>query len=421
NYLAVGTNTELQIYSFDGASLSYIIGLEEAAASISWGPVVFDDMGVPNYKLVTSNPIWLSVTVYSFNTSVITPITTAVPTSANAAVSWHPIHQHIIGIGYSNGSNAQVGLLEFDGASLFPLGTPLTITPGTNTNAIDWSSSGEQLSAVTDEGALEVFNVATNSSTPLVSEAIEIHAEQNIASVSFAPSFDLNDNFLAIGGSTPPDNFELQLYEIIETEIAPNNHTITNNLVTKITTNDFDGNGNGDGVGIRANSLTNYVAANTSCNNDIAYELVSSDYITSQANARGVYNIDCADETLDQVKQTLDYVEPIALQTQQISIAVQSINNKIPLIPSQQPITNGSNLRPPLGTQTISQHGSYFLNEDVDSYIFINASDVTLDLNGFTVRGTIIIAQNNQKITIRNGKILPTDTYNIVLSTNHNT
>lgn len=437
SYLAVGTGDGFSIYSFASSVLTFIAGntLESNITSLSWAR---KEDGSPYYHLVTSNANAPFVFVFTLDSTTLAPYEEFISydgpaLSANAAVSWHPSHQNIIGVGYEDGGSAQVGSLEFTGDELFLAGTPLTMTPGTNTNAIDWSSSGEQLAAVTNQGAIEIFSLDIAGLNQLTSQATALHDGQNIASVSFAPADDL----IAIGGNDPDtDGSEVQLYRIAIAETAHNNHTITNNLVTKVMTNDFDG------VGIRANSSANYVAANTCCNNNISYELVSPEYITSQANARGVYNIDCANGTLDEVKEILNQTAPLSGQISEIQSQVfemqnqvsnlqdnvttinntvnliseeswsieskaEAISDKIDLVPSQYPISQGEVARTALSTQTISQPGSYFLNEDVTGDIIITSSEVTLDLNGFTLRGKITIGENFLKITIRNGKIAP--------------
>jgi len=443
-HLAVGTGDGFNIYSFTPPALTFMAesNLESNITSLSWAP---REDGSPYYHLVTSNDNAPFVFVFTLDSTTLQPFEEFIPysgpaLSANAAVSWNPVHTNIIGVGYENSGSAQVGLLDFNVnvQSLSPLGTPLTITPGTNTNAVDWSSSGEQLSAVTDEGAIEIFILDTGDTDQLILQANAVHTDQNIASVSFAPGDDL----LAIGGNNPGDNNEVQLYQITALEAIPNHHTITNNLITKTTTNDFDG------VGIRADSNTNYVAANTCCNNDIAYELVSPEYITSQANARGIYNVDCTDFTPDQVIEILNQIVPLSSQvtamseqvsemhgeifqlqetTNQIQNDVNTINNtvnlisqeswsieskaevisdKISLIPSQFPVTQGTIKREPLTTVTfISRPGSYFLNENMETDMYITSSGVTLDLNGFTLRGKIQTSQDLQEITIKNGTI----------------
>jgi hypothetical protein len=76
----------------------------------------------------------------------------------------------------------------------------------------------------------------------------------------------------------------------------------------------------------------------------------------------------------------------------------------ISLIPYQVPITQATNPRTPLSSKTISQSGSYFLNENVTGNITITSNNVTLDLNGFTIIGGITLSDSGAaKIIIKNG------------------
>jgi hypothetical protein len=88
----------------------------------------------------------------------------------------------------------------------------------------------------------------------------------------------------------------------------------------------------------------------------------------------------------------------------------------IELIPAQYPIAQATISRTPLSPKTISQPGSYFLNENA-SDITITSSEVTIDLNGFTVNGSITINNNTtSKVVIKNGIV---DGGNINLGTSN--
>jgi len=208
--------------------------------------------------------------------------------------------------------------------------------------------------------------------------------------------------------------------------------TIKNNSVKNVTS------GGTAGVGIFANSNLNYVAQNTSCSNDLNYSLVDTLFLGSQANARGVDNVDYSLPNKSNVittdfSGTYTTIAAIINENWSIESKCEVISDKITLIPAQLPIDQ--EITPPtslMGTFTISQPGSYFLRADVSPTptnpptpaIVINASDVTLDLNGFTVYGTITIAAGLQNIAIKNGTLtnfspaisLANGTSNIILT-----
>jgi hypothetical protein len=86
---------------------------------------------------------------------------------------------------------------------------------------------------------------------------------------------------------------------------------------------------NKNGVGMKTDSSINYVAQNTSCYNDINYQDVQTQYLDSQANARGVDNIDCNLTTPDEVTEILHEAWSIESKSEIIS---SKINTVVPAI-----------------------------------------------------------------------------------------
>lgn len=164
-------------------------------------------------------------------------------------------------------------------------------------------------------------------------------------------------------------------------------NTVTNNSVQSIT--NFDSNA----VGISVNSSDNFVAKNYVALSDVSYDTtVATQYVTSQANARGAYNIAAAQQTPD---------------------TVEVINSKIdiPAPCSLTPIVSGgtthTNKQIITGPSSLIDSGDYCLSADLTGGdIVISGNNISLDLNGYTVyNGTYGIDITGSKVDILNGTI----------------
>jgi hypothetical protein len=156
-------------------------------------------------------------------------------------------------------------------------------------------------------------------------------------------------------------------------------------------------------VGIFADSSAHYVAENFSCNNGFFnYSLVEQPFIASQANARGVDNIDCSLTNPDTVEVINSKVD-ILLQGTDGGGCCPTEITAAGLAPTPTIIT---------GDIIITNSGTYCLAKNTITPslgIQISASNVVLDLGGHTLYGRISI--NNfvnaaQNITIKNGTII---------------
>ncbi len=188
--------------------------------------------------------------------------------------------------------------------------------------------------------------------------------------------------------------------------VANSGHTITANNVIGVTA------GGNAGVGIFAESTVNYVAQNTACSNDKNYSRVDALFLGSQANARGVANVDCSlPNTPNSIEAdfsgTYTTIAAIITETWSIESKCEVVSDKLVSIPSQFPIEqNATTIE---NSFTLSQPGSYFLRQNMGTNggfpiaIRITSSDVTLDLNGFTFIGALIINEDLENITIKNG------------------
>jgi nitrous oxidase accessory protein NosD len=213
----------------------------------------------------------------------------------------------------------------------------------------------------------------------------------------------------------------------------------TKNTASKNTTS------NALGIGIRAYSTTNYIAGNVSYANDTNFQDVSSVYITSQANTRGSYNTDTNLSDPDMVTTINTNANAIALQDQTITSKTDTlsstmtamattieskldtvdkniqtvdtycdtINSKLDnltlsLSKIDDTVSGGcliTGIPPNTSTTTISNEGSYCLQGYHAGAIIINASNVTLDLNGYRVGSSVTINRGFSNIVVKNGTI----------------
>jgi hypothetical protein len=217
----------------------------------------------------------------------------------------------------------------------------------------------------------------------------------------------------------------------------------TDNIANKNTTS------NALGIGIRAQSTTNYIAENVSSANDTNFQDIASSYRTSPANTRGVYNTDTnlsdpdtivtinatvnaiftQDQTitskLDTVASSIDsFSRTINSQIDTINTDIASVshvcvtaNSKLDVatiatskIDSEVTACWTTGIPAYASTTTLSSEGSYCLQAYHAGPISINASNVTLDLNGYHTE-TVYINRNLSNLVIKNGTANAIATY----------
>lgn len=171
-----------------------------------------------------------------------------------------------------------------------------------------------------------------------------------------------------------------------------NNAVATNNKVTAVTTS------NGRGQGVFVNQTDKYVANNTVYDCDISFTGVAADYITSQANMRGAYNIDTLMTTLDQVEVAGDSVTASASMVDgmvnDMSSITSMVNNRYDC--SYLPIFAGDT--------GIIASGVYRLSATRTGDFAITATGVTFDMNGRTISdGKLVIS--GDRVNVSHGLI----------------
>ncbi|MDZ4099214.1 MAG: hypothetical protein U1E13_11040, partial [Methylophilaceae bacterium] len=297
---------------------------------------------------------------------------------------------------------------------------------------VGWASNNSTFAAVTTGGDVGIYSFDGSNLTLTKSET------HGSALYTLAwPQGGAFQNYLAVAGAAGTGGYEGTIYTFGAN--IPTNHTITNNLVNQVTT------AAGYGVGIRADSSVNYVAQNTSCDNNTNFQGVANQYLDSQANARGVDNVDCSLTKPDQITQILNETWSIESKAEVISSKLDtigggstnelwSIESKCEVICSKidipapcaaTPITSGGLIdgKSPISISTtparLTQSGYYCLAQDIyvpetGTGITISGNNITLDLNGYTIYSDptqsglpaavgINIAGN--QVTVRNGSI----------------
>ena len=267
----------------------------------------------------------------------------------------------------------------------------------TQLTQVAWASDNTTLALANQAGDVGIFSFVNPT---LTLDETKVHGAQ-VNAVAWPQSGAFTSD-LAIGGWAGTGGYVGRIY--IQAEVTVSNHTIKNNTVRRITTESFGG------IGISVPSATNYVAQNTSCDNDTNYSSVDTLFLKSQSNARGVANVDCSlinipEPIIADFSTTYTMLAAISKETWSIESKAEVISSKIDFIPSQQPIERGTVIRTPLTSQAITQPGSYFLPEDIVGTVTINSDLVTLDLNGFSVQGNIVIDPTVHNVVIKRGTV----------------
>ncbi len=426
--VAVGSNT-LSIVSFDGSTYTLnstsVSGISILAWSADGSYVAVNGtfLGTPTVAVYDSTLVFvaastdfLSVTAlswqpgqtspyiiavgdtnsstvkrYSFVGARITNTFTDFPIFFAGSLSWAPNGTYLAVAGLNLGQ-WQLDILDtgFNPLASQPFGS-------TQLTQVAWASDNTTLALANQAGDIGLFSFVN----PILTlDETKVYGAQ-VNSVAWPQSGAFTSD-LAIGGFATTGGYVGCIY--IQAEISISNHTVENNVVRGVRNTGFSG------IGIRVPSTTNYVAQNTSCDNDTNYASVDTLFLKSQANARGVANVDCSLANIPEpitadFSTTYTMLAAVSKETWSIESKAEVISSKIDFIPAQQPIERGTVIRTPLASQAITQPGSYFLQEDIVGTVTISSDLVTLDLNGFTVQGNIRIDPAVHNIVIKRGTV----------------
>lgn len=155
-----------------------------------------------------------------------------------------------------------------------------------------------------------------------------------------------------------------------------------------------------NGVGLKTTTTNQYIASNTAYDCDISFDGVSTQYIDSQANARGVDNIDTNLTTLDQIESIYnDQLPTIESQVDSLNYSVfDELESRVDIqlagcvdIPVRAP-------------GTLSYAGSYCLADTINGSLAITGNDITVSMNEHTINGGQLVISGD-RVLISNGRV----------------
>ncbi|MDZ4097290.1 MAG: hypothetical protein U1E13_01180, partial [Methylophilaceae bacterium] len=264
----------------------------------------------------------------------------------------------------SGGFSPTLKVFEFTGSTL---NQSAVTTINSAVYSVAWLTDGtSNYLAAGGVGFPIEINLFKFTGSALIQNAASSAPEDQVNSVAWLTNKGIH--YLASGDNAS----EIKVFIFNPTITQPEQCVITNNMVQNSI------NLTGTGVGIRADSAVNYVAQNTSCNNDINYQSVAAQYLDSQANARGVDNVDC-----------------------NLKTPSDTACNATPLVDQN---------RDGAGFILLDTPGNYCLAMDMTATVSITAPNVCLCLNCRELTGTIEIYAED--VTIKDGTLTapaPTD------------
>lgn len=149
------------------------------------------------------------------------------------------------------------------------------------------------------------------------------------------------------------------------------------------------------GVGVYTPNC--YIAKNTAYECDLSFAGVSSDYLTSQANARGVYNIDASLTTLDKVEALYDTSLPIIESQVDVLTTLSSIESIVDVLSGCVAISVTA-------PSTLSTAGSYCLADTINGTLSITGTDITVCMNEHTINGGQLLISGDH-VTVSQGTV----------------
>lgn len=194
-YIAVGVDQtggdELRVYSFDGASLSFIDGvnLGEDVNSVRWHPT--NDWIAAARDSDSGGEVY----IYSFNGTSLSLLDEQNIGSNTNAVAWHPDGDYLA-VG-SNANRSEFQVYPISGGGIF--GTPATISfSNVDCNSVAWSPDGNYVVAGSDaSGSFDELRVYafTPGAPPTLTLNASFNVGQQVNSVDWNPVEDV----IAIG------------------------------------------------------------------------------------------------------------------------------------------------------------------------------------------------------------------------------
>jgi parallel beta-helix repeat protein len=393
NYLAVGGDgtNDVHIFKFDSATESLLTVTQNSDAQGDVNTVAWLVVGDKKYLAVGGEalpPDESKVRIFEFNdatNSLVTVTHSPYVESTVYSVSWLVAgdKKYLAAATPDVGTNA-LSIFEFNDSTSSLYSVTNSSLVGGQLFSTAWLVSGDKNYLATGGNQLSIgtFNEETQ----------ELFT---VTQMSLA-SDNLSLGWLQVGGKKyignalySPAEFSVFEFQGAEQQL-PQQCLLTNNNVSGVHSfrNDLAIVGDvANGIGLSISTTLNYVASNVAYDCDTAFAGIPTQFIDSQANARGVDNIDTDLTTPDEIEIARDSVTASVVMVPSMSANTTSIQNIVynRYACSYTPITAAT---------TIATPGVYCLANTISNGdLSVTATGVTLCLNGRTIyNGTLSIS-----------------------------
>ena len=413
-YLASGgspngdTGNQIKIYRFDEETSSLLSVTESPYAEDTVYSVAWLVSGDTKYLASGGNPstdTGNQIKIYEFDetTSSLLPVTQSSYAEGGVeSVAWlvSGDTKYLASGGYPFGNTGnQVKIYEFDETTSSLLSVTESPYAEGRVFSVAWlvsgdtkylASGGYPSANTSNQVKIYRFDEAASS---LLSVTHSPYAENEVHSVAWLISGDTK--YLASGGYPNTDTGnQVKMYEFEGfTQQSPQNCLLTNNMLSSVHSfrNDLAMVGDlANGIGLSSTTTLNYVASNLCYDCDSGFAGVPIQFIDSQANARGVDNVDTNLTTLDQIE---------AIYNDQLSPIENQVDGLLPVSNSSVLAVNslsGCADIPVSAPGTLSTAGTYCLADTINGTLSITGTDITLCMNEHTINGGQLIISGDR-------------------------
>jgi len=410
-YLAAGgtgTSNQIKIYKFEAATSSLLsvtqssYGTDKLVWSVAWLR-----QGESTYLAAGGSDVSSQLKIYKFEAaaSSLSQITQSSYTPRSVySVAWLVQGKDIYiasgGITDFPDYN-QVKICKFEAATSSLLPVTQGWYAGNYVNSVAWLTQGEN-TYLAAGGLTSSLSVKMYKFDPAVSNLLQVvetsNVQGNVKSVAWLSQE--KDAYLASGSSEALHRVKIQRLDgFLQQE---SDHCLLyDNSVNGIHSTQQSlaiVGGVPVGTGLYLSTTDNYVANNTAYDCDFSFGGISSKYITSQADARGTYNIDSALTTPDKIEvMQSNQLPTIDNQVTSLPNTFSSLESAvdIPLAGAEIPVRSPS---------TLSSAGSYCLADTINGTLSITGTGITVHMNEHTINGGQLLISGD-RVSVLNGTV----------------
>jgi parallel beta-helix repeat protein len=406
NYLAVGGDgtNDVHIFKFDSATESLLTVTQNSDAQGDVNTVAWLVVGDKKYLAVGGEalpPDESKVRIFEFNdatNSLVTVTHSPYVESTVYTVSWLVAgDKKYLAAATPDFETNALSIFEFNDSTSSLYSVTNSSLVGGQLFSTAWLVSGDKNYLATGGNQLSIgtFNEETQ----------ELFT---VTQMSLA-SDNLSLGWLQVGGKKyignalySPAEFSVFEFQGAEQQL-PQQCLLTNNNVSGVHSfrNDLAIVGDvANGIGLSISTTLNYVASNVAYDCDSAFAGVPMQFITSQANTRGVYNIDTNLTTPDTVSLIVDQVSTIESKIDVLYQDSFTVESKLDYLTAcdYDPL--------PAPTTLSTDYAAYCLSADMAGDLAITGSGITLCLNGHTITGgTNGILVSGDEVVLKNGTV----------------